>query len=66
MIRALFKKQLAEAFSRMLMQGKKGKKDRSKGARIGLAALYALLLIYMGVMFFFMAKIRFSVLRCPL
>ena len=55
MIRALFKKQLAEAFSRMLMRGKKSRK-RSGGARIGLIALYVGLLAYLGLAFYFLAR----------
>ena len=55
MIRALFKKQMIEAFSFLFVNRKSGK-SRSKGAKIGMAVLYAVLFGYLGVIFFYMAK----------
>lgn len=55
MIKALFKKQLAEVFSWVYFDRKKGK-NRSKGGAVRFAALYVLLLGFLGVFFFEMAK----------
>ncbi|MBR6727504.1 MAG: hypothetical protein IKM08_04880 [Clostridia bacterium] len=55
MIRALLKKQMLEAFSWLFMDRKRGK-SRSKGGKLAMALLYLFLFGYLGVMFFFMAR----------
>lgn len=55
MIKALLKKQLMEAFA-FLFTDRKKKQGRSKGGKIAMAVLYVVLFGYLGVMFFYMAK----------
>ena len=55
MIGVLFKKQLREAFSFLLVD-KKNKRARSKGSMLGFAALYVGLFAYFGVMLFLLGK----------
>ncbi len=54
MLKALFKKEMLEAFSAFVMD-RKTKKLRSKKGIIGMSALYIFLLGYLMVMFYFMA-----------
>jgi len=55
MIRALFKKQMAEVFSWVFMDAKKKTRRTGKGMAAYLI-VYALLIAYLCAMFFFMAK----------
>jgi ABC-2 type transport system permease protein len=55
MIGALLKKQLMESFA-FLFTDRKKKQGRSKGGKIAMAVLYLVLFGYLGVMFFYMAK----------
>lgn len=55
MLKALYKKQWLE-LNAWLLQNKKTGKPRGKAAIAGLALLYALLLAYIGVFFFFLAR----------
>lgn len=56
MTKALFKKQIAEVFSWVYFDRKKGK-SRSKGGIFRFAALYVIILGFLGVFFFQMAKV---------
>ncbi len=55
MIKALLKKQMTEVFSWVFMDAKKKTRRTGKGM-IGFLLLYAALIVYLGVMFFMMAK----------
>lgn len=55
MIRALFKKQMAEVFSWLFMDSKK-KTRRTKKGLVGFLALYGALIAYLGVFLFLMAR----------
>ena len=55
MIKALFKKQMLEAFSYLFMSNKK-KTRRTGKALVGALVLYGFLFAYLCVMLFFMAK----------
>lgn len=55
MIRALFKKQMAEVFSYVFMDARKKTRRTGKGV-IGFLLLYGVLIAYLAVMVFFMAK----------
>ncbi len=56
MIRALLKKQMAEVFSFFFMDAKKKTRRTGKGFA-GFLLLYAVLIVYLGAMFFLMAKL---------
>ena len=55
MIKALFKKQMAEVFSWLFMDGKKKTRRTGKG-KVGFLLLYGLLFAYLGGFFFLTAK----------